>query len=81
MEFKYMLMRDEDGRKKEASNIKQTTKQSNIHVHVAHPRQSLIQRKKSYTCTSGGTQTNNTLHSRQSALPVHVHVYTVYMHC
>ena len=33
-----MLMRDE-GRKKEARNMKQTTKQSN----TAHPRQSLFQ--------------------------------------
>ena len=34
----YMLMRDEEGRKKEASKIKQTTRQSN----TAHPRQSLF---------------------------------------
>ena len=34
-------MRDEEGRKKEASKVKQTTKQSN----TAHPRQSLFQRK------------------------------------
>ena len=29
-----MLMRDEEGRKKEANKVKQTTKQSNTHVHV-----------------------------------------------
>ena len=37
----YVLMRDEEGRKKEASKVKQTTRQSNI----AYPRQSLFQRK------------------------------------
>ena len=31
-------MRDEEGRKKEASKVKQTTRQSN----TAHPRQSLV---------------------------------------
>ena len=36
-----MLMIDEEGRKKEASEVKQTTRQSN----TAHPRQSLFQRK------------------------------------
>ena len=36
-----MLMRDAEGRKKEASKVKQTTRQSN----TAHPRQSLFQRK------------------------------------
>ena len=35
-------MRDEEGRKKEASKVKQTTRKSN----TAHPRQSLFQ-----TCT------------------------------
>ena len=40
-----MLMRDEDGRMKEASKVVQTTRQSNI--HVAHPRQSLFLRKMS----------------------------------
>ena len=39
----YMLMRDEEERKKEASKVKQTTKQSN----TANPRQSLFQRKMS----------------------------------
>ena len=35
------LMRDEEGRKKEVSKIKQTTRQSN----TANPRQSLFLRK------------------------------------
>ena len=39
----YMLMRNAEGRKKEASKVKQTTKQSN----TAHPRQSPFQRKMS----------------------------------
>ena len=34
-------MRDEEGRKKEASEVKQPTRQSN----TTHPRQSLFQRK------------------------------------
>ena len=43
----HVLMRDEkEGRKKEASKVKQTTKQRN----TAHPRQSLFLRKMS-TCT------------------------------
>ena len=36
-----MLMRDTEGRKKEASKVKQTTRQS----YTAHPRQSLFLRK------------------------------------
>ena len=39
--YRCMLMRDEEGRKKEASKVKQTTRQSN----TTHPRQSLFQRK------------------------------------
>ena len=39
--YMYMLMRDEEGRKKEASKVKQTTRQNN----TAHPRKSLFQRK------------------------------------
>ena len=38
-----MLMRDAEGRKKEASKVIQTTRQSN----TAHPRQSLFLRKMS----------------------------------
>ena len=37
-----MFMRDEEGRKKEASKVKQTTRQSN----TAHPRQSLFLRNE-----------------------------------
>ena len=50
----YMLIRDAEGRKKEASKVIQTTRQSN----TTHPRQSLFQRKMSclvcinlYTCS------------------------------
>ena len=39
----YKLIRIAEGRKKEASKVKQTTRQSN----TAHPRQSLFQRKMS----------------------------------
>ena len=39
----HVLMRDEKGRKKEASKVKQTARQSN----TAHPRQSLFLRKMS----------------------------------
>ena len=37
----YILMRDEEGKNKEASEVKQTTRQRNI----PHPRQLLFQRK------------------------------------
>ena len=54
----HVLMRDErKGRKKQARSNKQQLRQSN----TAHP---LFLRKMS------GTQTHNTLHSRQSALPL-----------
>ena len=44
----HVLMRDEkEGRKKETSKVKQTTRQSN----TAHPRQSLFLRKVGCTCT------------------------------
>ena len=53
--YMYMLMRDAEGRKKQARSCKQTTMQSN----TAHPRQSLFQRKMSCfrecTCTTGVT--------------------------
>ena len=41
--LRYISMRDEEGRKKEASKVKRTTRQSN----TAHPRQSLFLRKMS----------------------------------
>ena len=44
----HVLMRDEEERKKEASKVKQTTRQSN----TAHPRQSLFLRKMSCLGTS-----------------------------
>ena len=50
-------------RKKEASKVKQTTRQSN----TTHSRQSLFFKEK--WAASGGTRTHDTLHSRQSALP------------
>ena len=40
----HVLMRDEKEGRKEASKVKQTTRQSN----TAHPRQSLFLRKMSY---------------------------------
>ena len=43
-----------EGRKEEASKVKQTTRQSN----TAHPRQSLFLRK---IAASGGTRTDYTL--------------------
>ena len=47
----YMLMRDTKGRKKIASKVKQTTRQSN----TTHPRQSLFQKNelRIWTVTSG----------------------------
>ena len=50
-------------RKKEASKVRQTTRQSN----TTHSRQSLFFKEK--WAASGGTRTHDTLHSRQSALP------------
>ena len=41
--YVYMLRDEKEGRKKEASKVKQTTRQSN----TAHPRQSLFLRKMS----------------------------------
>ena len=38
----YMLMRDGEGRKKEASKVLQTTKQ----INTGHPRQSLFSKGK-----------------------------------
>ena len=55
----HVLMRE--GRKKEASKVKQTTRQSN----TAHPRQSLFLRKMS--CLGWDL---NPRHSRQSTLPL-----------
>ena len=55
----YLLMRGEERWKKEASKVKQTTRQSN----TTHPRQSLFQRKMS--CLGWDS---NPRHSRQSAL-------------
>ena len=51
---KYMLLKDEEGRKKEASKVIQTTKQSN----TTHPRQSFFQR-----AASGGKFEPSTLHT------------------
>ena len=62
----HVLMRE--GRKKEASKVKQTTRQSN----TAHPRQSLFLRKM--CCLGWDLNPRHsilyTLHSRQSALPL-----------
>ena len=72
-------MRDAEGQKKESSKVKQTTRQSN----TAPSRQSLFQGKNELPQVE--TQTHDTLHSRQSALPRQhtymtvrcIHVYTV----
>ena len=67
----YMLMRDAEGRRKEASKAILTIKQSNT---VTFPK------KKA---ASGGIRTHNTPHSRHTcnALPcIHVHVCSYSMH-
>ena len=51
--YTIMLMRDAEGRKEEASKVKQTTKQSNT-----HPRQSKYELPR----VPGGTRTHDTLH-------------------
>ena len=68
-------MRDErrkEGRKEEASKVKQTTKQSN----TAHPRQSLFLRKMS--CLRWDSNPRHSTHV------IHVHVYmntsTIFIH-
>ena len=49
-----MLMRDAEGRKKEASKVIQTTKQHNTHKAVTFPKKKLA--------ASGIIQTHDTLH-------------------
>ena len=56
--FQYMLVRDAKGRKKEASKVKQTTKQSN----TTHPRQSIFQIKMS--CLGWDVQHNKRQHTK-----------------
>ena len=55
----YMLMRYADGRKKEASKVKQTTRQSN----TVHPRQSLFLKKKS--CLGWDSNPRHSIRSKQ----------------
>ena len=74
-----MLMTDAEGRKKEASKVIQTTKQSN----TAHPRQPLFQGKMSgthmhihtsYIMLDNGTDTHAHLHAR-----THKHAHRTHM--
>ena len=69
----YILMRDAEGRKKEASKAIQTTRQSN----TAHPRQSLFQRKMS--CLGWNyNRRHSTLETCSMYMYIHVHVHLLY---
>ena len=64
---------EKEGEKNQARSNKQH-KQHSTPKAFSFP---IIIRKKA---ASGGTRTHNTLHSRQSALPLHVH-YFIHVHC
>ena len=73
--YMYMLTSGAEGRKKEASKVIQTTKQSN----TTHQRQSL------FRASFGGIQTHHTLYTRQSTVDMYMYMYIhthihVYIH-
>ena len=65
--FMYMLMRDEEGKKKEASKVIQKQNKSTQHTQGSHF-------SKEKCAASGGIRTHDTLHSRH----VHVQPMTLY---